>query len=248
VPDASRSSKATPVDRVLQLLTAVAQHGEPVSAKRLADLTRLPSSSLYRHLASLRRWGFIEESEREGCYEPGPICLQLSSAGRSARLASVARGEIEQLVAQTGESAGLMVTVNAQIVCLDMVESPQSLRCSFRRGAKLPLSRGASARAQLAFLAKREWRDVRKSHFAQVNDVALRALEEDLEQIRRRGYAVSESEVDPGVWGVSVPLLNRSNRLLGGLSLMAPVSRASGKHQALIQATVAAAGRIAGKF
>ena len=208
----------------------------------------MPSSSLYRHLASLRRWGFIEESERDGCYEPGPICLQLSSTGRSARLASLAHGEIEQLVTQTGESAGLMVTVNSQIVCLDMVESPQSLRCSFRRGAKLPLLHGASAKAQLAFLPRREWRDVLKSHFPQDADGSLQALKEDLERIRRRGYAVSESEVDPGVWGVSVPLLNRANRLLGGLSLMAPVSRASGKHPMLIQATVAAAGRIASKF
>jgi hypothetical protein len=39
-----------------------------------------------------------------------------------------------------------MVTINAQVVCLDMLESPPSLRCSFRKGSALPLVRGASAK------------------------------------------------------------------------------------------------------
>jgi DNA-binding IclR family transcriptional regulator len=100
----------------------------------------------------------------------------------------------------------------------------------------------------MAFLPRREWRDVLKSNFVGSSDADLKALEEDLAQVRKRGYATSESEVDTGVWGVSVPLLNRANRLLGGLSLMAPASRAQGKQQALIQAAIAAAGRITGKF
>jgi DNA-binding IclR family transcriptional regulator len=176
------------------------------------------------------------------------MSLQLAWGGRTSRLVNLARDEIVRLVETTGESAGLMVTVNAQVVCLDMVESPQSLRCSFRKGSVLPLAHGASAKAQLAFLPPRECAEVIERNLGGADPAARRALERDLKAIRRQGYAVSEGEVDRGVWGVSVPILNRADRMLGGLSLMAPSVRVAGRQDKLIHATVAAAGRIAGKF
>jgi IclR family transcriptional regulator, acetate operon repressor len=235
-------------DRVLQLLAAVAQHGSAVPVKRLAELAKLPASTVYRHLALLKRWGFIAEGERDGTYEPGPMSLQLGWGGQTSQLVKTAHDELQRLVETTGESAGLMVTINDKLVCLDLVESPQSLRCSVRRGTSLPLLRGASAKAQLAFLPERERSAVLDRHFGATAAAKRRELERELATIRHAGYAVSEGEVDWGVWGVSVPLMNRHDRLLGGITLMAPSMRVDRKHKSLIHATVTAAGRIAGRF
>ena len=235
-------------DRVLQLLAAVAQHGAAVPVKRLTEMANLPASTVYRHLAVLTRWGFVAEGEREGTYEPGPTSLQLGWGGQTSQLVSIARDELQRLVETTGESAGLMVTINGRLVCLDLVESPQSLRCSVRKGSALPLTRGASAKAQLAFLSQRERDAVLDRSFAPADAAKRRTLVRELAAIREAGYAVSEGEVDWGVWGVSVPLMNRHDRLLGGISLMAPSNRVARKHTILVHATVAAAGRISGRF
>jgi DNA-binding IclR family transcriptional regulator len=235
-------------DRVLQLLAAVAQHGSAVPVKRLAELAKLPASTVYRHLGVLKRWGFVAEGERDGTYEPGPTSLQLGWGGQTSQLVKTAHDELQRLVDSTGESAGLMVTVNDKLVCLDLVESPQSLRCSVRRGSSLPLVRGASAKAQLAFLPPRERKAVLDRHFGPADTAKREALERELAAIRDAGYAVSEGEVDWGVWGVSVPLRNRHERLLGGITLMAPSMRVVRKHKPLIHATVTAALRIAGRF
>lgn len=244
---ASEDKLAT-VDRVMQILTVVAQHGAAISVKQLSDLTGLPGSTLYRHVAVLRRWGFVEEAGREGMYEPGPMSLQLAWGGQTSLLVKLARHELDKLVELTGESAGLMVTVNTDVVCLDMVDSPHSLRCSFQKGSAIPLLRGASAKAQLAFLPKRERDAILARNFSDKADEESAAFEAELERIRKQGYAVSEGEVDWGVWGVSVPILSRTDRLLGGLSLMAPSVRVENRKDSLIHATVAAAGRITGKF
>jgi DNA-binding IclR family transcriptional regulator len=236
------------VDRVLQLLTVIAQSGAAMSVRRLTEATGLPSSSVYRYLSMLKRWGFVAEGKHEGTYEPGPISLQLGWGGQTLLLVDAAQEELRRLVELTGESAGLMVTINAQVVCLDMLESPQSLRCSFRKGSALPLVRGASAKAQLAFLPPRERAAVLDHHLG-ASDVPIRCtFEQELEAVRNAGYATSEDEVDWGVWGVSVPILSRTDHLLGGLSLMAPSVRAAHRHDNLINATLDAAGRIAGKF
>ncbi len=242
-------TSSSTVERLLQLLTAIAQSGgKALTAKQLCEVVGIPSSTAYRQLAMLMRWGFVAEGAQTGTYEPGPMSLQLAWGGQTSRLVAVSHDELQQLVASTGESAGLMVTINAQVACLDMVDSPQSLRCSFNKGSMLPMLRGASAKAQLAFLPPSERNDI-LGRYSDASDLAQRpALERELKAIRETGYAASEGEVDWGVWGVSVPILSRTDRLLGAISLMAPAVRAAKRHKPLIHATVAAAGRIAGKF
>ncbi len=69
-------------------------------------------------------------------------------------------------------------------------------------------------------------------------------LEQELRLIREQGYAVSQGEIDEGVWGISVPLLDSRQRLHGALSLMAPALRAQSRSERLRQWTLDAAARL----
>ncbi len=66
----------------------------------------------------------------------------------------------------------------------------------------------------------------------------------ELGAIRKAGFAVSDGEVDAGVWGVSAPLFAMGKQAVGALTLMAPSVRIQDKHSPLIQMTVVAAARI----
>ena len=70
------------------------------------------------------------------------------------------------------------------------------------------------------------------------------AAQDELDAIRRAGFAMSAAEVDPGVWGCSVPLFGASRQAVGALTLMAPILRAQGQEQVLIRMAVVAAARI----
>lgn len=52
---------------------------------------------------------------------------------------------------------------------------------------------------------------------------------------------MSTGAVDEGVWGVSVPVLDRQGQLTGTVSTMAPEFRGRRNHQALLTLTHAAA-------
>jgi DNA-binding IclR family transcriptional regulator len=110
----------------------------------------------------------------------------------------------------------------------------------------VPLKAGASAKSLLAFMADKARTEVLDTVFD--NDPAGRAaIEAELEQIRAQGYAVSDSEVDPGVWGVSAPVFRRASRRGGAsasITLMAPSSRAAGREQQLADWTVRTAHAI----
>jgi len=240
-------SSAAPVatsERVLHVLACVARQGQPMSARDLVAQTGLPLSTIYRHLTALKKWGWVQEHARSGLYEPGPLAVQLAHGfDQHSWLMQAARADIEQLVERSGESVGLLCYLDGQVVCLDMQESQQALRCSFAKGRAHSTVRGASAKALLAFLPEQTQLQLLDQNFLPTQQDRA-ALEQGLQQIRQQGYATSENEIDDGVWGVSAPIFSGKHQVIATLSLMAPAQRAASRHNDLIHMTVTAAHRI----
>lgn len=226
------------VDRALAVLATLARHGSALAAADLMQRTGLSQSTLYRQLASLKRWGFVQEVH--GRYAPGPLSLQLALGfDMASHLVQAARAEMQVLAQQSHESVGLVMAVNGQAVCIEMEESRQALRCSFEKGRSVPLRKGASARCLLAHLPPGELEAMLQ---AEPNRKALAA---ELAALRKAGHAVSDGEVDPGVWGVSAPLFGPGRRAVAAVTLMAPSVRVPPARRApLVQMTMLAAGRI----
>jgi DNA-binding IclR family transcriptional regulator len=239
----------TGAERLLLVLTALASHGKAMSVRDMLGATGLAQSTLYRQVALLKRWGFVTEDA--GYYAPGPISLQLALGfDVNSLLVEASREGMAQLARASQESVGLVVVVNDQVVCLEMIESTHSLRCSFEKGRAVPLKAGASAKSLLAFLADKARAEALDRVFA--DDPPGRArIEAQLAQIRTQGYAVSDSEVDPGVWGVSAPVFRRAARGAGAnasITLMAPSSRAAGREMQLADWTLRTAHAISARL
>lgn len=233
--DPSRAVSAA--DRALAVLATLAQHGGALAAAELVQRTGLSQSTLYRQLASLKRWGFVQELQ--GRYAPGPLSLQLALGfDMASHVMQQARAEMLALAQQSQESVGLVMAVNGQAVCVEMIESRQSLRCSFEKGRSVPLRKGASARCLMAHLPEGVLQPLVAA------DARPKALAAELAAIRKAGCAVSDGEVDPGVWGVSAPLFGPGRRALAALTLMAPSVRVQARHASLVQMTLLAASRI----
>lgn len=232
-------------DRVLYVLATLARSDQPLSIAALAEQTGLATSTLYRQIALLKRWGFV--LEQDGLYGPGPTSVQLARGfDQASFLIQESMDDMARLAHASGETVGLLVAVNDQAVCLDMVESNHPLRCSFVKGRGLPLERGASAKALMAFMPAARVADRMRELAAQ--GVDTEALTRDLAAIRGTGHAVTDGELDVGVWGVSVPLFRRPAQAIAALTLMAPSTRAADRTDSLIQLTVAAAQRISARL
>ncbi|WP_413721776.1 IclR family transcriptional regulator [Sodalis sp. RH24] len=228
-------------ERVLMILKVLAQFGHPVNAAELMKATGLAKSTLYRQLVMLKRWGFVFESGN--LYAPGPVSLQLALGFNTVSLLTHhGRPEMQWLSDLARETVAITVAVDAQAVCVDMIEAPQSLRCSFEKGRSLPLRDGATAKCLLAHLPDLQQQSILQAEFpdpAERNDRLAQ-----LQDIRTQGYACSQGEVDDGVWGISAPLFASGAFVLGVLSLMAPWQRAVDRQSQLISIAIEAAGRI----
>lgn len=233
-----QDAPGTGAERILLVLASLAHHGKAMSVRELVGKTGLAQSTLYRQIALLKRWGFV--SEDGGRYAPGPVSLQLAlSFDLGSHLIEASRSAMQRLAQASGESVGLVVAIKEQVICLEMIESLHSLRCSFEKGRAVPLKAGASAKSLLAFMNPRRCADIVATMFAD-DEAGRLAFATQLAAIRADGYVVSDSEVDPGVWGVSAPIFARAARAspsVASITLMAPVTRVPGREAALIDAT-----------
>lgn len=223
------------------VLSVLAQSREPQSVAELQDRTGLPRSTLYRQLGNLRRWGFV--SERDGQYLPGEVSLELAHGFDShSRLIQTARPMMTDLAAQSGESVAIVAAVSGRAICIEMVDSRQSLRCSFDKGRSVPLLDGASAKCLLAHMPRADATAALARAGLDARDRRNRIAA--LDAIRLRGHAVSEGEVDVGVWGASAPIRDAQGRLEAVLTVMAPTSRVTDLEAALVHMVLVTAARI----
>lgn len=234
---------------MLLVLSTLGRLERPVSIADLMTETGLAKSTLYRQLALLKRWGFVMDHGDQ--FLPGPMCLPLVRGfEQSSYLRLEARSELEHLSRQTGESAGLLMEVNQQVVCIEMIESDQPLRCSFVKGRGLPLLKGASAKTLLAFMPARRQAVVLRNleRDGLLDESGRQQLETELSEIKARGHACTDSEVDAGVWGVSAPIFQVASHAVAAVTLMVPNTRIGNRAQALTDMTVRVAARLSSRL
>lgn len=229
-----------PSDRMLALLCCLANQGEPMSVKSLAEITSQPVSTAYRHLRQLLAWGLVSE-RAGGTYAPGPQAVRLHQGfERRNELLYWARPVLRELTDATQESSALLVAARDHALCIEMIDSPQPLRCCYHRGQVQPLLKGASARALLAWMSE----DERQMALMQCSERERENALSGLEEIRSRGVAVSLGEIDQGVWGASAPVLGSRGRLKAVISVMAPETRIGERAEWLAQQTRGSALRL----
>jgi len=231
-PAAAEPARTTAVgvlDRSVALLELLADG--PRSLRPLAEASGLPRPTAHRLLVALETHGLVARTA-DGAFRLGPRLAELAArAGPGLDLGAAARGVLARLHDTTGESAQLYVRSGDRRLCVAARDAGSGLRDSVPVGALLPLEAGSGGKVLLAWSADHD-------RFPGVSAAELAA-------VRRRGWAASVAEREPGAASVSAPVL-ADGRLLGAVCVSGPASRigqAPGRR--LAPAVVAAARDLA---
>jgi DNA-binding IclR family transcriptional regulator len=150
---------------------------------------------------------------------------------------------MRRLAAQTGETVILVRLIAGSAVCVHRVESAYRLRTSFEPGQQLPLLRGASARLLLASMPE----ETRQQHLALLADQDPQAADRLARRVaaaQRDGWAVSEEEIDEGIFAVSAAVRD-STGIVAALTVPSPLIRTPADIRGrLLRTVLAAAGEI----
>lgn len=236
------SQNLSTVDRVMRLLFHLAE-SPPLTVIEVAEHLRIPTSTAYRYIASLKAYGLVSQHV-DSRYSIGPRCVQLEASFQRQFEANSSCQEImSSLAIETGETVAFVVPLKHEAVCVATVESEKPLRYTFRKGAAAPMLRGASAKAFLPWLDD-SWVQHLIDVSDDIDDGQKDQLRAELAVIKERGYALSHGEVDEGVWTVGAPVFGSGGKIEGAISTIAPMFRVRDEQDRLIVKTVAAARRM----
>jgi IclR family KDG regulon transcriptional repressor len=192
-------------------------------------------SKTYRLIRTFVKYGLIREDNGTARYSLGLNALRLGLLSQQQfNISVIARPFMKELSLLTKETVLLTAVNGTKGIVLDRVESEEPIRYSlFQPGASIPLHAGASSTILMACLPEEEWdriieKEGLKRYFPQTITKPGQ-LKARLREIRRRGYAFSDQEVDKDVRAVAAPILNGLGDLVGGLSVAGPVYRINKK-------------------
>ncbi len=220
------------IERMMTLLDALARKSEPVTLKELSQTSGLHPSTAHRILNDLVLARMVDRTE-PGSYQLGMRLLELGNLVKARlNVRDAAAGPMRELHRLTGETINLSVRQGDEIVYVERAVSERSGMQVVRAiGGRAPLHLTSTGKL---FLANDDLRAVRS--YAMRTGLAghtrnsltdLSELEAELDEVRQRGFARDNEELELGVRCIAAGIYDDAGQIVAGLSISAPADRAN---------------------
>jgi len=209
----NNSSGVGVLDKAVSVLGAI--ETGPASLAQLISATGLARPTAHRIAVALEHHRLVAR-DGQGRFVLGPRIAELAAAAGEDRLLSAAQPILGYLRDVTGESAQLYRRQADARICVAAAERASGLRDTVPVGAALPMTAGSAAQVLLA------WEDPERMHRG-LRGAKFSAT--TLAQVRRRGWAASVAEREPGVASVSAPVRAHGGRVMAAVSVSGPIER-----------------------
>ncbi len=202
------------VERALEILECFSDNRKEIGLSELSRILVLPKATVLRLARTLENKNYLIQNAKNQTYRLGPKVSALGNAflaGFDYR--EIALPFMQDLGEQIQESITLYAVSDNQRICVQRVQSSRALRQVIEIGDRLPLFRGSAGKLLVAFQNL-------ESFIASVGA-------DEINKIRRDGFAVSFEEREQGLASISVPIYNYQGSVIAALTTSGPSFRFS---------------------
>lgn len=192
---------------------------------RMVGLHKSTTSGL---VSTLAQASLLAKNPKTDKYQLG---MGLFSLGMLVKhdLRSVAQPYLIQLVEQSQETVNLVTQDGPSVVYISKIESPHSMRICTQIGKNMPMYCTAVGKSILAYLDQEEVLSILDQDppekFTENTLTDLDSILKALTDIRAKGYALDQEELEYGLTCVAVPILNKAGKPIASISVSGPTSR-----------------------
>jgi IclR family acetate operon transcriptional repressor len=222
----TKPSGSQAIDRAASLLLQVVEATDSVTFSELAATTGLAKSTTSRILSALERNGLLRR-EPGGAFSPGEAFVKYALRGNAETdLVAVALPFLERLGELSHETINLGVVRNGMVEQIAQVDSRYVLGGTNWLGRSVPMHCTALGKVFLASGAA-VLPSGRLERLTPKTITVRSMLEEELADVRRRGYAVTDEELESGLAAVAAPVRRREGAVVAAISVSGPSTRFS---------------------
>jgi DNA-binding IclR family transcriptional regulator len=218
------------IKRAIQVLNSFTLNEKELGVTELSKRLNLHKSTIHRILITLEDEGFIVKNQITQKYYLGMKLFKLGNILQNQmEIRSLALPIMKELAQKTEESIDLNIVSDGKRVSIEKVESSQDIRHIIQLGKSLPLYCGGSGKALLAFLPEEEIdRFIKETKLEKLGPNTItdpEKLKGHLIKIKKNGYAISFEERLLGSISIAAPIKDYSGKLVASLSVSGPISR-----------------------
>ncbi|MGE5140800.1 MAG: IclR family transcriptional regulator [Rudaea sp.] len=224
-----RNSTSTSVNRAFAILDALAGGSESgIALAETASKLHLSRSTAHRYLITLEKLGAIERDGQDR-FHLGLKMIELAGRTLSSNdLRQQGEPFLRELASRTEETSHLAVLSGLEVVYIAKADSARAIRMYSHIGARAPVYSTALGKAILAHSDKTLFEQVVQAGLVSRTPHSItsrRALLQEIERVRQRGFAVDAEENELGVCCLGAPVFDYSSRPIAAISISGPAER-----------------------
>ncbi|HUE26105.1 MAG TPA: IclR family transcriptional regulator [Solirubrobacteraceae bacterium] len=227
-PKPTRRATIQSVDRAARILKVLASGPRRLGVSEIADRLELTRPTVHGLLQTLQAHGFVEQDRDSDKYQLGPGLLQLGNSYLDLNeLRARALVHSERLATRADAAVRVGVMHGDTVVVVHHVFRPDTTLQILEVGAELPLHASALGKAMLAFLPAASVADLLDEPLPRLTSRTLspRALREQLQEVRERGFARERDEAVLGESSIASPIFDHSGHAVGSIGIVGDTER-----------------------
>jgi IclR family acetate operon transcriptional repressor len=234
------------VTNALRVLKSFSSTEREWGVSDLARHLQLGKSTVHRLLSTMVDERVLEQHPLTGRYRLGLAVIELAGAvPQQLELHEALLSPMSDLRARSGETVQAAVLDGRNVVYIERLDSPHTLRMFLDVGRRNFAHCTATGKVLLAALNERDLDRVLKGWVLPTltphTITDQRRLRAALKRIRDDGYAENRSESEVGVVSIAAPVQGAAGKVVAALSLAGPAERIELRRLDLVHATKEAA-------
>jgi IclR family KDG regulon transcriptional repressor len=226
------------LQKALRILLYMGDNGPALGVTQLAYGLSLNKTTVHRLLHAMEKFDLIERNPESDRYRLGLKLHELGTrAVESRTLRTEAHRFLVELSRSTHETVSLAVAGLGGVVCLDRVDSRDSvINVRTPIGARFPPHCTAAAKATLAYLPEDEVEAILSimglTAYTPHTMTTMAEVKRNLREVAERGYALDRQETERGLSGVAAPIWSGDGQVIAAVGVAGPTLRFRGKELA----------------
>lgn len=217
------------LDRGMLILGALAE-GDGISLSELSERSGQSSATAYRVLTTLQSRDIVEFEEHTQLWYIGAGAFRIGSVFLNrTNILQRSRPVMQNLMRLIGETANLGIERDDWVLFVSQVESSQTIRAFFPPGTRNPMHASGIGKTLLAnFPYERVKKIIAEQGLERFTDNTITDpdhLFQELDIIKRKGYAVDDEERTEGMRCIAAPIFDAYGEPIAGLSISGPTFR-----------------------
>jgi IclR family transcriptional regulator, pca regulon regulatory protein len=216
------------LEKGLSIIEAFDDQSPRLTASQAGARCGLTRTAARRYLLTLAHLGYVGSDGK--LFWLTPRILRLGHAYlESARLPRLVQPFLQRIAGGTQEVAYLGVLDGSDTVYIARSGAHRHMNTGYMLGSRIQAQVTAAGMAILAGLGEAASDAWLAQHtlrtYTPYTISRPERLREELDQVRRQGWALSEQQMELNFRGIAVPLLDRDNGVHGAISITMPINQ-----------------------